>query len=131
MKRENLIVLCFGCIGYPGHFLHSQESVIYKSSNPWGTTLDGGLLTEKENWRADTSPNGKWAEHHKCGWTAVSFWDRSGDSRGNSSTTFLVRANIDGAVLLEMAKQQWPQVFNRANFPKLEPKPFKIVKDQP
>lgn len=111
-------VLCFGCIGVAGHYLHSKVNRVSHEDTPWGTKLDGGLLTD-DYYKADTSVTGKVHEHHLQGWTAVSCWDRSGDDRGGSNTTFLTHADLSGSQLIELAKEQWPEVFARSGFPKL------------
>lgn len=58
----------------------------------------------------------------KDGWTAVAFWDRSGgDTRPGCNSVFLARATLSGGELLHMAREQWPEVWNRPGFPiKLE-----------
>lgn len=117
--NDTIETLCFGCIGQPGHYLHSRRGIDFRlESTPWGSKLDGGLLTD-DYYRADTTPTGHWREHHKDGWTAVSFWDRSGDSRPGCNTTFLAKAELTGEELIELARAQWPHVFSRPGFPQL------------
>ena len=104
-------VLCFGCIGVPGHYLHSKGERVSLEDTPWGSSIDGGLLGDDEG-------RPKCVEVHKDGWTCVSFWDRSGDHRGNSNTAFMADCECTGEELLRCAREQWPEVFRRAGFPK-------------
>lgn len=107
-------VLCFGCIGVPGHYLYQPNGrSLPLDGQPWGDELDGGLLRGTIPDKID----GQFVTENLDGWTAVSFWDRSGDSRPNSSTTFLINAIIGGDDLLKLARRQWPDLFKRPGFP--------------
>lgn len=99
-----------------GHDLHSKEGQadIYKDT-PWGVHLDGGLLKALPDFTY-----GYWIEAHVDDWTAVAFWDRSGDSRPGSNSAFIVHDNVDGNQLFKMAREQWPEVFSRSGFPQLQ-----------
>ncbi len=50
---------------------------------PWGWEIDGGLAP-----RPEVQFHG--ALHHKDGWSAVSWWDRRGDSRANSNSAVFI-----------------------------------------
>jgi hypothetical protein len=65
---------------------------------------------------AEEMPQGVAALHHKDGWTALSFWDRSVDSRGNSSSTFIFDAELDFAAALAAAREHFPTVVARYPF---------------
>ncbi len=113
-------VLCFGCIGVAGHYLHSKTGVNWRNEQtPWGDRLDAFLLTS-DYYNHNTAVTGLCSEHHLNGWTAISFWDRSGDSRPGSNTSFLCHAEITAAELLALAREQWPHVFSRPGFPELK-----------
>lgn len=118
-------VYYFGCYGAPGHMFWAPgmrrpprgerpETIV-----PWGYGVDGGLAPRKSEGRhAAEHAQGVAALHHKDGWTALSFWDRTGDSRGNSSSTFLAEredATYDDMVTL--ACEAFPQVIARLTFP--------------
>jgi hypothetical protein len=109
-------VLFFGCLDVPGHFLYSKRRRINYEDSPWGTKLDGGLLTD-DYARANTQVTQPFIEAHKAGWTAVAFWDRSGDERPGSNSAFLVEADMSAETLLRLSREQWPEVFNRRGFP--------------
>lgn len=115
---QPLDVWFFGCLGEPGHYLRRSpgaQTEWNERAQPWGWKLDSGLC-EGNQFQRDA---GKTWTHQKDGWTAVSFWDQSGDRRGNSNSTFLVHALVTGAEVLAAARLQWPQVFNRPGFPKV------------
>ncbi len=85
--------------------------------NPWALKVDGGLAPRKwDSCRAPECPQGVAALHHKDGWTALSFWDRTGDSRGNSSSTFLFDAVLDFDSAVTAACDHFPELFNRFDF---------------
>ncbi len=111
-------VAVFGCIGQPGHVWHPWDVRAHlRGRCPWpcpdGTlapTLPAGLRDRRE------APQGVAALHHKDGWTALSFWDRSGDHRGGSNTTFVVDETLDFDAMLSRAQADWPALFARFGF---------------
>lgn len=105
-------VLYFGWVSGGGHFLRSKNYPYPKyDSTPWGNQIDSGLAPRPD------IVDGKISEHHKDGWTAIAFWDRSGDRRPNSNTAFFVPCTMTTSELLEWARKQWPDVFGRNGFP--------------
>lgn len=119
MNNASPEVLYFGCLGGVGHFMHSRRrpGQVRWDATPFGNKLDGGLITD-DYYGVDSTPTGEIHEHHKDGWTAVSFWDRSGgDRRPGCNSTFLVNAEMSGDELLALAKEQWPGIFRRPDFP--------------
>ena len=98
----------FGCRQGPGHFFHDASGSRWHQSleaegNPWGYTVDGGLqpkgIDQKE---------GVAALHHKDGWTALAFWDRSQDQRGGCCSVFLCDQLLTFSEMLDMARQKFP-----------------------
>lgn len=110
-----LRVWFFGCFGAPGHYLRRPDGHTEwaAGAQPWGWTIDGGLCGGDKY----ATPDGKTYEHHKDGWTAVAFWDQSGDSRPASNTVFLVNAEATTAEVIAAAREQWPLLFQRRGFP--------------
>jgi hypothetical protein len=106
-------IFYFGRLNHCGHTLHGKKTNRRWDSTPWGNLIDGGLAPKLD------VVDGNILEHHKDGWTAIAFWDRSGDSRPNSNSAFFVCCTMDAAELSSWAKKQWPEVFNRNNFPLL------------
>lgn len=65
---------------------------------------------------AETQPEGRALLHHRDGWTAVAFWDRTGDSRPGSNTAFLLDEVLDFDAAVDAARQAYPHVFARFTF---------------
>lgn len=96
-------ILYFGCIRQSGHHLHSKQnrSIRYHET-PWGIKLDGGVTGFQK----------------KDGWSAYGFADYSVDTRPGSNSIFLCAAEVSADELLTEAFNQWPEVWNRPNFPR-------------
>lgn len=108
-------VLYFGCLRAVGHFLHrTLNREVRFECQPWRNNLDGGLLDSLPRQTEGVVVTAK-----KDGWTVIAFWDRSVDSRGNSNSAFLIQGDVTAEELLELARNQWPEVFSRPRFPKL------------
>lgn len=62
---------------------------------------------------------------HRCvinGWTVLTFWDRSGDSRGCSNSAFIIEGEHATVAGLDIARERFPTIVTRFKFP-LVPKP--------
>lgn len=77
---------------------------------PWGYHLDGGLLNQRR------TKQGEAVVEQRDGWTALSFWDYSVDSRGGSNSTFVFDELLEPARALELARTLWPPIFERFTF---------------
>lgn len=73
--------------------------------------MDGGLLPP----HLPEQP-GKATFLHINGWTIFSFWDRSGDTRGNSSSTFLMRGTLSFRDAKTAAQVFFPKLWERFPF---------------
>jgi hypothetical protein len=51
--------------------------------------------------------------HHKVGWTAISFWDRTGDERFGSSSTIIMEGTHSLATMLDLFREKLPGVWAR------------------
>jgi hypothetical protein len=103
-------------------------------STPWGshpdaTLLEAPLVLRKVDENEGMQPEGKAILHHKDGWTALGFWDRSGDSRYNSNSNFLVRGTYTFDEMLALAKEQFHGIFARMKFPITEIKNEKATEE--
>jgi len=122
-------VYYFGCLkqaGYGfeqlGHFLYkkpSEDSPVYgvddTGAAPWGLlTLDGHLAPRTID--NDEAPQGEALLHHDSGWTAVSFWDRSGDPSEGSSSAFLIPETLDFYETMNVANTAWRRLMARFGF---------------
>ena len=109
-------VIYFGCTGYAGHFIHRhgcrRPQMI--SVTPWNNDIDGGPLKRAKIPDLITD---QYCTERKDGWTLIAFWDRSGDSRPGSHSTFVIHADIPSQELFALARAQWPEIFNRRGFP--------------
>lgn len=50
------------------------------------------------------------------GWTVLSFWDRSGDSRGRSNSAFIMDGDYATLAGLAIARERFPAIFARFGF---------------
>lgn len=109
----------FGCIDRPGHYMHGprgydREADRFTEGNPWGYKIDGRLCP------SGPEVEGRALVHHKDGWTALSFWDRSVDRRGKCNSNFLAEGTFTFAEMIELARQHFPKVVARFSFPIVE-----------
>ena len=111
-------VLYFGCLGAPGHHVHSKAARVSYYEQPW-RELDGGLLKKARPFVED-QPEGVIVYALAPGWSVISFWDRSVDARPSSNSAFLIRAEMPAEEILKLAREQWPEVFSRPKFPNLK-----------
>lgn len=87
---------------------------------PW-ERVDGALAPRKGTGRyAEECAQGVAALHHLDGWTALAFWDRTGDSRGASNSVFFFEGDWDFDHTLKLAREHFPEVLNRLTFPIVE-----------
>lgn len=118
----------FGCIERAGHYLFEppEKSAHRYATTPWGPHPDGSLAPH-ENPRCDfvkkffgcrcSQTQGIAALHHKEGWTALAFWDRSVDSRMGCNSNFLVEGTFTFDEMIELARQHFPTIMIRFKFP--------------
>lgn len=100
-----------------GHHLHApggSSSSRYERLLPFKPhILDAALLPPRED--------GEQVEgivHRSVinGWTVLSFWDRSADSRFSSSSAFVLEGVHDFAGGLNAARVAFPEIFTRFGF---------------
>ena len=124
----------FGCETKPnacGHELHAAQAPYYGREAyeehrrfPFSENrLDTGFAprTAPRNPRnvydkGDELPQGQARLTHIKGWTVVSFWDRTGDSRSNSNTAFVFDERLSGDDALRIAREKFPRLFARFTF---------------
>lgn len=94
-----------------GHYLYgvdgSKELGIPEGC-PW-PYLDGTLCCITKGYQRQ----GVATLHHKAGWTALAFWDRTGDSRPGSHSTFVYPGTLRYEDMLTQAEHDWPGLFDR------------------
>lgn len=79
-----------------------------------------GPKTDRDNYASRDETEGRAFRTCRGGWTAVAFWDRTGDKRGASNTAFVARGDLTFAQLIRAARHTWPQVWARFTFPVVE-----------
>lgn len=127
MPRMNIYY--FGCVDRAGHYLFTPRGEVDYArirSTPWPGGVDGVLCPAAHPWR-DNQPEGVAKLHHKDGWTALAFWDRSVDRRPNSNSVFLVDATLTFEQMVVEATANFPKVFARFGFPIVNVSPDSIV----
>lgn len=121
----------FGCATKPepsGHDLHAAQPpyggrAAYDEWNrfpfKW-ETLDGKFApkTKPKTYYevAQEFPQGQARLTYIKGWTIISFWDRTGDSRGASNTAFVFDEKLSGDEALRIAREKFPKLFERFTF---------------
>jgi hypothetical protein len=117
-------VFYYGSTGDGHHLIDKDGDKFHgggKVFTPWGSYPDGTLCPDglilKKNGEEYMQPEGKALLHQKDGWTALGFWDRSGDHRFNSNSNFLVRGTYTFDEMLALAKDQFPGIFAAIKFP--------------
>jgi hypothetical protein len=105
----------FGCWDRSGHFLVTPGGRhVYDNPKDFPVRegiLDGGLLPPFQ-----PQVEGRAVLVHLSGWTILSFWDRSVDTRGGCSSSFVMRGTLDFVAATQRARERFPQVWNRYTF---------------
>jgi hypothetical protein len=61
-------------------------------------------------------PQGAGSLHHKGGWTALAFWDRSCDQRGNCASVFFAEGTYQPEQMLALCQLKFPHIWRRFGF---------------
>lgn len=115
MESSKPIVYFFGCLRNAtphdteaGHYLRSSDgSQTRNLTHPFGRYPDGTLCPE------GAQAQGAAVLHQKDGWTAIGFWDRTGDERGNSNSNFIVQGTFTFEEMCSMAQEAYPALWKR------------------
>jgi hypothetical protein len=118
-KKKMSKIYYFGCVNdrdghdmYNHHLRSNKETHYFLRNGPWGYEIDGGLCPLINKRQVEGIAD----IHQKDGWTAIAFWDRTGDSRSNSNSAFIVEGEFEFGEMLAMAKKTFPQLFERFKF---------------
>lgn len=106
--------------------------------NEWRGDVDGVLQPHPEDTCASRrrhypstycdcgrGPEGIAMLHHKDGWTALSFWDRSVDKRGACNSTYFAEGTFSFEEMVEMAKTRFAYRWNKMDFEVREAAPHR------
>lgn len=113
-------VYYFGPLARSGHFMYNpdgytvmrdeEEKIPWK---PWD--IDGKLQPgcyqhpRDGRWEHNGPENeGEALLHHKDGWTALSFWDRTIDTRYACNSTFIANGIFTFEEMVALAKEKFP-----------------------
>jgi hypothetical protein len=115
----------FGPWSQAGHHLYGRGgSSAYHAEQmiPW-SSIDGELQPHRESCRRDSGycgcgsgPEGEALLHHRNGWTALSFWDRSVDRRGNCNSTYFAEGDFSFNEMVAIAKAQFGERWAKMGF---------------
>ncbi len=120
----------FGPWDQAGHYLHDEHGVtVYRKerlgSFPWDEYsgdhgIDGqlqpGCYKRDGHWCKGKETEGEALIHHKAGWTALSFWDRSVDTRGACNSTYFAEGTFSFDEMIAMAKTRFAYRWNKMKF---------------
>jgi hypothetical protein len=117
------LVYYFGCVETAGHYMWDEHlRNVFDRVVPW-EGIDGVLQPHKDGCKRQpycgcgSMPEGQALIHRKNGWTALSFWDRSVDTRGGCNSTFFAKGTYTFAEMCELAQSVFPTIWNRYKFP--------------
>ena len=108
----------FGPIREAGHYSWSsnnRKDYDATKENPWRYNIDGRLAPLN-----DAQTEGEALIHHKDGWTAISFWDRTVDKRQGCSSTYFIHADLTFKEMVVLAKKAFPERWDAMKFKVLE-----------
>ena len=114
----------YGADGWAGHRWHAGARYLadrypqLAMGCPWGRNPDGtlcrypvGLPYRYERDIGAEQVEGLARLHHKDGWTAVGYWDRSGpDTRYNVNSNFIAEGTWTFAQMMACAQHYFPQI---------------------
>ncbi len=117
----------FGCFENKGHYFFNEKMNKYfelDSGFPFNTgEIDTFFLKDilfKEHGKSILEKQGESIITHKHGWTVLSFWDRSVDSRYGSNSNFFIKGIFTFDEMLEQCKSTFPKIFSRFKFDVVE-----------
>jgi len=116
----------FGPYRESGHYFFTEEGVCHSGDRyqdvPWtAAEIDGSLQPGRVLWRDHWTQRGPMREgeallHHKDGWTALSLWDSSVDTRPGSSSTYISKGTFTFEEMVALAKKRFSERWNRMKF---------------
>lgn len=118
-----------GCWGNVGHYLFSEDGSSklaaigpFKRGEldcclcPGYAPLGASYAVRKASERPRAQVEGEAKLTHRDGWTALAFWDRSVDKRGNSNSCFVIEGTHTFEEMIELARARFPRVMERFKF---------------
>ncbi len=107
----------FGPWSSPGHFVFCEDGrtadEVARGIIPWHPgQMDGPLQPHTDSYEQE----GLALIHHRDGWTALAFWDRSIDTRHGCNSTYLAKGDFTFTEMVEMAKERFAERWNKMKF---------------
>jgi hypothetical protein len=119
----------FGPWDEAGHYLFDEQGYGVRTKDrgafPWDeysgeSGIDGvlqpGCFRKFDRWMHGDQLEGQALLHHRSGWTALSFWDRSVDKRGNCNSTYFAEGTFTFDEMVAMAKERFAYRWNKMPF---------------
>lgn|ERR1039458_2446622 len=119
----------FGPWESAGHFLvleggrsvrdDERESFPWNENSPSNgidCQLQPGCEWKNGFWKHGAEVEGQALLHHRNGWTALSFWDRSVDTRGACNSTYFAEGTFSFDEIVAMARSRFPERWNKMRF---------------
>ncbi len=95
--------------GFPWHEDSGDDGIDCK--------LQPGCVRGKDGrWRHGQEIEGEALLHHKAGWTALSFWDRTVDRRGGCNSTYFAEGTFTFDEMVTLAMCRFAERWNRMRF---------------
>ncbi len=136
MSDTKPIMLYFGPWDRAGHYFHWENGCSAQpfrvaarlggrgipESFPWqdwevdGKLQPGHIPSKSQYQRSRPEIEGEAHLHHKNGWTALAFWDRSVDHRGASNSTYFAEGTFTFDDMVAMAKERFAERWNKMRF---------------
>jgi len=119
--RPNLECYYFGHAEYGGHSLrdqygHTGDKLAREAAAALGVADLDTTLCWNAGSRQRDEIEGRALLTQRGGWTALAFWDHSGDTRPGSNTAFLVRGALTFDQMVRVARHRWPKIWARFTF---------------
>ena len=120
MKQEAPPKMLYcGCHGDSGHYVWRENGErvrwgLADKEQPWGKAIDGGIQPLARG--GYHVPNGVARYTQEHGWSALSWWDNSIDTRPGSHSTFVIEGVHSAEFVLVSARIRFPWVFERFPF---------------
>lgn len=116
-----------------GHYTYSPDGVrFHKKARelPWSTEqIDGKLAQHKCKDRrhcgCSNLTEGIAFVHHRDGWTALGFWDRSVDNRPGSNSNFFFKGTHTFSEMKDLASKHFPNIVSRFKFEIIDGRDFR------
>jgi hypothetical protein len=116
----------FGPYDGSGHHMYAEDGDYARGmddSFPWdirGHDIDGVLQPQAGVILArgahPEEVEGEALLHHKAGWTALCFWDRSVDVRGGCSSNYFAQGEYTFDEMVTMANERFAQRWGKMKF---------------